>query len=104
MPECSGVSYGYCCTLQDDGGKTRSNLSCVLNSIDQSVCNTFLGMEGLEIPKKLISLTEGYIKRLNHRVEIQNSNSGLLPQEDDYDRRRLSCLVLKAALERVIKN
>jgi hypothetical protein len=39
-------------------------------------------MEGLEIPKK-ISLTQGYIKRLNYKVEIQNSNSGLLPQEDD---------------------
>jgi len=47
--------------LQDDVGKNRSNLSRVLNSIEQSVYNTFLGMEGLEIPKKLISLTQGYI-------------------------------------------
>jgi len=69
--------------LQDDDGKNRSNLSCILNSVEQSVYNTFLTMEGLEIPKKLISLTQGYIKRLNYRVEIQNSNSGLLPQEDD---------------------
>lgn len=84
MPESSDVvSYGGCCTLQDDGGKNRSNLSCVLNSIEQSVYNTFLGLEGLEIPKKLISLTQGYIKRLNYRVEIQNSNFGLLSQEDD---------------------
>jgi len=90
--------------LQDDVGKNRSNLSRVLNSIEQSVYNTFLGMEGLEIPKKLISLTQGYIERLNYRVEIQNSNFGLLPQEDDQVRRRLACLVLKAALERVIKN
>ena len=84
MSECLYVvSYGDCCTLQDDDGKNHSNLSCILNSVEQSVYNTFLTMEGLEIPKKLISLTQGYIKRLNYRVEIQNSNSGLLPQEDD---------------------
>jgi len=84
VPECSDVvSYGGCCTLQDDVGKNRSNLSRVLNSFEQSVYNTFLGMEGLEIPKKLIILAQGYIKRLNYRVEIQNSNFGLLPQEDD---------------------
>jgi len=75
------VSYGDCCTLQNDDGKNHSNVSCILNSIEQSVYNTFLAM--LEIPKKLISLTQGYIKRLNHGMEIQNSKSGLLPQEDD---------------------
>jgi hypothetical protein len=84
VSECSYVvSYGDCCTLQDDDGKNRSNLSCLLNSMEQSVYNTFLAMEGRGSPKKLISLTQGYIKRLNYRVEIQNSKSDLLPQEDD---------------------